>query len=138
MNAITDIFDPARYAGVRKPLLEAETLPPDCYTSEAFYKREVETIFLRSDTDFDQATFSWSLDGETWKPTAHTYQLTFGSWRGNRPGLFCWNAYIDELTEAGWVDVDWFLLTHPISPSKSESLDPIVSIEAHLPVNREL
>jgi choline monooxygenase len=47
MNAITDIFDPARYAGVRKPLLEAETLPPDCYTSEAFYRREVETIFLK-------------------------------------------------------------------------------------------
>lgn len=47
MNAITNIFDPARYAGVRKPLLEAETLPPDCYTSEAFYKREVETIFLK-------------------------------------------------------------------------------------------
>ncbi len=47
MNAITNIFDPARYAGVRKPLLEAETLPPDCYTDEAFYKREVETIFLK-------------------------------------------------------------------------------------------
>lgn len=46
MNAITDIFDPTRYAGVRKPLLEAETLPPECYTDEAFYKREVETIFL--------------------------------------------------------------------------------------------
>jgi len=47
MNAITNIFDPARYAGVRKPLLEAQTMPPDCYTSEAFYKREVETIFLK-------------------------------------------------------------------------------------------
>ena len=46
MNAITNIFDPARYAGVRKPLLEAETLPPECYTDEAFYRREVETIFL--------------------------------------------------------------------------------------------
>ena len=47
MNAITNIFDPARYAGVRKPLLEAETLPPECYTDEAFYRREVETIFLK-------------------------------------------------------------------------------------------
>ena len=47
MNAITDIFDPTRYAGVRKPLLEAETLPPECYTDEAVYKREVETIFLK-------------------------------------------------------------------------------------------
>ncbi|MDA0219759.1 MAG: aromatic ring-hydroxylating dioxygenase subunit alpha [Proteobacteria bacterium] len=48
MNAITDIFDPTRYAGARKPLLEAETLPPECYTDEAFYKREVETIFLKA------------------------------------------------------------------------------------------
>lgn len=47
MSIIETMFDPARYAGVRKPLLEAETLPPDCYTSEAFYKREVETIFLK-------------------------------------------------------------------------------------------
>lgn len=47
MSVIENMFDPARYAGVRKPLLEAETLPPDCYTSEAFYRREVETIFLK-------------------------------------------------------------------------------------------
>ncbi len=47
MNAIDNLFDPARYAGVRKPLLEAETLPPECYTSDAFYRREVETIFLK-------------------------------------------------------------------------------------------
>jgi len=47
MSIIENMFDPARYEGVRKPLLEAETLPPDCYTSEAFYKREVETIFLK-------------------------------------------------------------------------------------------
>lgn len=69
---------------------------------------ESDVIFLRSDTDFDQATFSWSLDGEKWNPTDYRYQLRFGSWRGNRPGLFCWNARTDELTEAGYVDVDWF------------------------------
>lgn len=69
---------------------------------------EVETIYLRSDIDFDKATFAWSLDGETWKQIAHTTQLTLGSWRGNRPGLFCWNARTDDPTEAGWVDVDWF------------------------------
>jgi len=47
MNEIANMFDPARYEAVRLPLLEAETLPPDCYTSEAFYRREVETIFLK-------------------------------------------------------------------------------------------
>lgn len=41
------LFDPSHYAGVRKPLAQAQTLPPWCYTSEAFFRREVETIFLR-------------------------------------------------------------------------------------------
>ena len=42
-----DLFDAKTYAAVRRPLLEAETLPPACYTSEEFFKREVETIFMR-------------------------------------------------------------------------------------------
>ncbi len=47
MNEIANLFDPGRYEAVRRPLLEADTLPPECYTSEAFYRREVETIFLK-------------------------------------------------------------------------------------------
>jgi choline monooxygenase len=42
-----NLFDPRTYEAVRRPLLEAETLPPACYTDEAFFKREVETIFMR-------------------------------------------------------------------------------------------
>ena len=42
---MTGLFDPARYANVRLPLLEAETLPPDCYTDPAFFARERERIF---------------------------------------------------------------------------------------------
>jgi choline monooxygenase len=41
-----DLFDPRTYEAVRRPLLEAETLPPACYASEEFFKREVETIFM--------------------------------------------------------------------------------------------
>jgi len=36
-----DLFDPKTYVNVRKPLLEAETPPAGCYTSEAFYQKEV-------------------------------------------------------------------------------------------------
>src|SRR5262245_33436359 len=43
-----DLFDPETYAAVRKPLLEAETLPPECYTSQEFYEREVSNIFRKS------------------------------------------------------------------------------------------
>jgi len=43
----SSLFRPETYAGVRRPLLEASTLPPACYTSEAFYRREVKTIFMK-------------------------------------------------------------------------------------------
>ena len=42
-----NLFDPRTYDAVRRPLLEAETLPPECYTSDAFFKREVDTIFMK-------------------------------------------------------------------------------------------
>jgi phenylpropionate dioxygenase-like ring-hydroxylating dioxygenase large terminal subunit len=47
MGMTPDRFDPQRYAGVRRPAMEAETLPPWCYTSPEFYAREVERIFLK-------------------------------------------------------------------------------------------
>lgn len=39
------MFDPAHYQKTRLPLLEAETLPGHCYTSELFFRRECERIF---------------------------------------------------------------------------------------------
>jgi len=42
-----DLFDPGHYAKVRLPLLEAETMPPWTYTSDAFYNREVDRIFKK-------------------------------------------------------------------------------------------
>src|SRR5262245_4999857 len=47
MLAPADMFDPRHYAAVRRPLLDAETLPAWCYTSPDFYRREVERIFLK-------------------------------------------------------------------------------------------
>ncbi|MEM7294774.1 MAG: aromatic ring-hydroxylating dioxygenase subunit alpha, partial [Pseudomonadota bacterium] len=40
-----DLFSPSHYRSVRRPLLEAETLPAACYTDPAFYAREVERLF---------------------------------------------------------------------------------------------
>ena len=42
-----NLFDSTHYENVRRPLIEASTLPSWCYTSEAFYQREVEQIFLK-------------------------------------------------------------------------------------------
>lgn len=48
MSPTTDLFDPAHYRDVRRPLLEASSLPAWCYTDETFYEREVERIFMKS------------------------------------------------------------------------------------------
>jgi phenylpropionate dioxygenase-like ring-hydroxylating dioxygenase large terminal subunit len=40
-----DLFDPAHYRGVRRPVAEAETLPAWCYTSPEFHARELDRIF---------------------------------------------------------------------------------------------
>jgi choline monooxygenase len=42
-----DLFNPKHYEAVRRPLSNAETMPPWCYTSESFYRREVERIFRK-------------------------------------------------------------------------------------------
>tara|TARA_R110002049_G_scaffold185580_3_gene353789 strand:- start:9257 stop:10957 length:1701 start_codon:yes stop_codon:yes gene_type:complete len=73
---------------------------------------KTDTLYLRSNTDGDQATFSWSNDGEQWNQIEPTYQLNFGNWRGNRPGIFCWNGRTDDINESGYVDFDWFHYTY--------------------------
>jgi phenylpropionate dioxygenase-like ring-hydroxylating dioxygenase large terminal subunit len=44
---MASLFDPGTYADVRRPLLEAGTLPPACYTSTDFYQQEVSSIFMK-------------------------------------------------------------------------------------------
>lgn len=41
-----NLIQPETSDAVRKPLLEASTLPAHCYTSEEFHQREIEQIFL--------------------------------------------------------------------------------------------
>jgi choline monooxygenase len=42
------IFSPGIYEETRAPIEEARILPPDVYTSQEWYDKEVETIFLKS------------------------------------------------------------------------------------------
>ena len=48
MKQPADLFDPSLYREVRQPYLEAMTLPPWCYTSDDFFEREVDRIFLHT------------------------------------------------------------------------------------------
>jgi phenylpropionate dioxygenase-like ring-hydroxylating dioxygenase large terminal subunit len=47
MTGMHTIFDPEHYRRVRQTSLEAEALPPWCYTAQEFYDREVERIFRK-------------------------------------------------------------------------------------------
>ncbi len=60
------------------------------------------TVWLRSSWGFDGASsFSYSLDGKSFVPLGPIYQLTWGSYRGDRVGLFT----VNDKT-AGWADFD--------------------------------
>ncbi len=45
-----------------------------------------------------------SIDGKSYQPFGGDSQLTWGSYRGDRIGIFNFNAKEDK----GFVDVDWF------------------------------
>lgn len=47
LDTTMDLFNPQNYRAVRKPLLDAQTLPLACYTSPEFHRREVSEIFLK-------------------------------------------------------------------------------------------
>eukprot|EP00930_Biecheleria_cincta_P056575 TRINITY_DN4265_c0_g1_i2.p1 TRINITY_DN4265_c0_g1~~TRINITY_DN4265_c0_g1_i2.p1 ORF type:complete len:868 (+),score=158.89 TRINITY_DN4265_c0_g1_i2:58-2604(+) len=40
------LFDPQRFAETQKPLLEASTLPSECYSSRKWYLRELSRVFM--------------------------------------------------------------------------------------------
>ena len=48
MSQVADLFDPRHYHDIRRPLLEASSMPPWCYTDPVFYQREVQAVFLKS------------------------------------------------------------------------------------------
>ncbi len=41
------MFDPRTYDPIRRPAVEASTLPPYCYTSPEFYRAEVQHMFMK-------------------------------------------------------------------------------------------
>ncbi|NKB60440.1 MAG: Rieske 2Fe-2S domain-containing protein [Alphaproteobacteria bacterium] len=47
MQVPADPFDPKHFEAVRRPLDEASTMPPWVYTSDEFYRREVDRIFMK-------------------------------------------------------------------------------------------
>ncbi|WPU90938.1 glycoside hydrolase 43 family protein [Mucilaginibacter sabulilitoris] len=63
------------------------------------------TIWLRSTWDIHgKNTYSFSMTGRAFVPFAGVTQLTWGSYRGDRIGIYNYNVLGDK----GFVDIDWF------------------------------
>ena len=63
------------------------------------------TIWLRSTWDAGGISrYAFSTDGKAYQTLENTLQLTWGSYRGDRIGIFNFNNIEDK----GYVDVDWF------------------------------
>ena len=48
--------------------------------------------------------YAFSTDGKSYQTFGRSYQLTWGSYRGDRIGIFNFNRKEDK----GYIDVDWF------------------------------
>jgi beta-xylosidase len=64
-----------------------------------------DMIWLRSTWGLDGLShYSYSTDGKTFTDFGNAYQLAWGSYRGDRIGLFNYNNSADE----GYIDIDYF------------------------------
>jgi hypothetical protein len=62
-------------------------------------------IWLQSTWGYDGISqYAYSLDGNSFTPFGSTYQLTWGFYRGDRIGIYSYNA----INENGFIDVDFF------------------------------
>lgn len=64
-----------------------------------------KNIWLRSQWNINgKNKYFYSLDGRKFIPFPNETQLTWGSYRGDRIGIFNFNSTDDK----GFVDIDWF------------------------------
>lgn len=63
-----------------------------------------KSVWLRSTWDYNGANrYLFSIDGKNYIPFGGDFQLTWGSYRGDRIGIFNYNTKEDR----GYVDIDW-------------------------------
>jgi len=64
-----------------------------------------DLLWLKSTWGLEgQSRYAYSSDGTTFTPFGETYQLGWGFYRGDRIGIY----NLNNRSESGWVDVDWF------------------------------
>jgi len=65
---------------------------------------EQDTLYLRSTNNSYNAKFYYSFDNKAFVQFGPEFLLVFGRWLGDRLGLYSYN----ELSEKGYLDIDWF------------------------------
>lgn len=75
---------------------------------------QTNTIWLRSKWGLDgQSQYSYSQDGVTFANFGSPYQLQWGSYRGDRIGIYNYN----DATDAGYIDIDSFSYVYKKAPN---------------------
>jgi hypothetical protein len=65
-------------------------------------------LYMRSTWDAEgNSQFLFSVDGRDYRRLGDPYTLTWGSYRGDRIGLFT----VASTQQPGYIDVDWFRYT---------------------------
>ena len=83
-------------------------------TEKSSVKMNGNTAFLRVEVAKGAVcTFSYSLDGTTFKPIGESFSAQPGRWKGAKVGLFCTRRSVTN--DAGYADFDWFRV-EPIVP----------------------
>ena len=62
-------------------------------------------VLLRVHVEGDTATYSYSLDGQSFQPIGSPVRIGFSWWKGSRPSLFAFTTA--HAADAGHVDFDW-------------------------------
>ncbi len=96
---------PYSFIGIKQ---EAGVLRIECNnngeTTEDFIP-DKPYIWLKSEWGLDgKSYYSYSQDGENYISFDNPYQLSWGNYRGDRIGIFCFN----NIEESGHVDIDYF------------------------------
>jgi beta-xylosidase len=65
---------------------------------------DTSAIYLRSVWGIHGLSqYAFSINGKLFESFGETYKLTWGNYRGDRIGIFCYNS----IKETGFIDVDW-------------------------------
>ena len=82
---------------------------------------EGNQLWIRSTWGLDgQSRYAYSLDGREYTPFGNVYPLSWGHYRGDRIGLYCFNNQQD----AGYVDVDFLQYDYGARSDFGQALIP--------------